>query len=501
MALFIYNTLTRQKEEFKPIHEGHVGMYVCGPTVYSHSHIGHAKSYISFDVIVRYLRYLGNNVLYIQNITDVGHLTDDADEGEDKLVKQARLDRVHPMQIAEMFTRSYFEDMDKLDVLRPDISPRASGHIIEQIEMIKQLLANGFAYEVNGSVYYDVQKFKDYGKLSRRVLEESIEGTRVESRSEKRHPADFALWKKAEAGHIMRWPSPWGEGFPGWHIECSAMSMKYLGETFDIHGGGMDNQFPHHECEIAQSEAATGKSFVKYWIHNNLVTVNGKKMSKSLGNFITLKDAFKKYDPLVVRFFILQSHYRSTLDFSDEALQGANTGYDKLLNTVRNLREEINKAESEKRTDGVGLDLSLHKKHFLEAMDDDFNAPLAIGVLFDLARETNQSLNSEQKLSIDTLKQIDQLFSELGGSILGIIPIVPIYTADLALTIKKQLINMTGTYTSPIESNLINLLIVTRKEIRENKLWSLSDKIRDQLKAIGFIIEDKKDGTSWRKID
>ncbi len=485
MSLFIYNTLSRNKEEFKPIHEGHVGMYVCGPTVYSHSHIGHAKSYVSFDVIVRYLRYLGNEVRYIQNITDVGHLTDDADEGEDKLVKQARLDRVHPMQIAEMFTRSYFEDMDKLNILRPDISPRASGHIIEQIERVKQLLANGFAYEVNGSVYYDVQKFKKYGRLSGRVLEESVEGTRVESRSEKRHPADFALWKKAESGHIMRWPSPWGEGFPGWHIECSAMSMKYLGETFDIHGGGMDNQFPHHECEIAQSEGATGKPFVKYWIHNNLVTVNGQKMSKSLGNFVTLKDAFKKYDPLVVRFFILQSHYRSTLDFSDEALQGANTGYDKLLNTIRNLREESKKAGSEQRTKGTEFDLSLYQRNFLKAMDDDFNAPLAIGVLFDLARETNQSLNSEQKLSIDALKQIDQLFSELGGKVLGIIP--------------DQLRSANGDVKA--ESSLMNLVVSIRAEVRKQKLWALSDIIRDGLKTIGFMIEDKKDGTNWRKIN
>ncbi|MCX6120609.1 MAG: cysteine--tRNA ligase [Ignavibacteriales bacterium] len=485
MPLFIYNTLSRTKEEFKPIHEGHVGIYVCGPTVYSHSHIGHAKSYISFDVIVRYLRYLGNKVLYIQNITDVGHLTDDADEGEDKIMKQARLDRVHPMQIAETNTRSYFDDMDKLGIERPDISPRASGHIIEQIEIIKQLLANGYAYEVNGSVYYDVPKFKNYGKLSGRVLEDSVEGTRVESRSEKRHPADFALWKKAESGHIMRWPSPWGAGFPGWHIECSAMSMKYLGETFDIHGGGMDNQFPHHECEIAQSEAATGKQFVKYWIHNNLVTVNGKKMSKSLGNFVTLKDAFKKYDPLVVRFFILQSHYRSTLDFSDEAVQGANAGYDKLLNTIRNLREELKKAESEQRSHGAGFDLSSHKKHFLEAMNDDFNAPLAVGVLFDLARETNQSLNSEQKLSSETLKQIDQLFDELGGKVLGIIP--------------DELQSATGD--AKTESHLMDLVIRIRTEVRKQKLWALSDIIRDGLKIIGFIIEDKKDGTSWRKIN
>lgn len=485
MSLFIYNTLTRTKEGFKSIHEGFVGMYVCGPTVYSHSHIGHAKSYISFDVIVRYLRYLGIKVLYIQNITDVGHLTDDADEGEDKLIKQARLDRVHPMQIAEMFTRSYFEDMDKLDVLRPDISPRASGHIIEQIEIVKQLLANGFAYEVNGSVYYDVQKFKNYGKLSGRMLEESVEGTRIESRSEKRHPADFALWKKAESGHIMRWPSPWGEGFPGWHIECSAMSMKYLGETFDIHGGGMDNQFPHHECEIAQSEAATGKPFVKYWIHNNLVTVNGKKMSKSLGNFITLKDAFKKYNPLVVRFFILQSHYRSTLDFSDEALQAANTGYDKLLNTVRNLQEELKKAESEHRTNGVGLDLSLHRKNFLEAMNDDFNTPLAIGVLFDLARETNQMLNSENKLSMDALKRIDSLFNDFGGKLLGIIP--------------EQLPSLAGN--AKVESGLMNIILKVRSRARQSADYFTSDDIRKGLKELRIDIEDKKDGTTWRKID
>jgi cysteinyl-tRNA synthetase len=484
MSLFIYNTLSRTKEEFKPIHEGYVGMYVCGPTVYSHSHIGHAKSYISFDVIVRHLRYLGNKVLYVQNITDVGHLTDDADEGEDKINKQARLDRVHPMQIAETMTRSYFDDMDKLGIVRPDISPRASGHIIEQIEIIKQLLANGFAYEVNGSVYYDVQKFKEYGKLSGRVLDESVEGTRIESRSEKRHPADFALWKKAEGGHIMHWPSPWGEGFPGWHIECSAMSMKYLGETFDIHGGGMDNQFPHHECEIAQSEAATRQPFVKYWLHNNLVTVNGKKMSKSLGNFVTLKDAFEKYDPLVVRFFILQSHYRSTLDFSDEALQGANTGYDKLLNTVRNLRGEIKKAEFENRSDGVALDLSSHEKHFLEAMNDDFNAPLAIGVLFDLVRETNQSLNSEQKMSLNSLKQINLLFGDLGGKVLGILP--------------DQIQSTTGN--AQTESHLLDLIITIRAEVRKQKIWVLSDVIRDGLKAIGFVIEDKKDGTTWHKI-
>jgi cysteinyl-tRNA synthetase len=480
MALFIYNTLSRQKEEFKPIHEGFVGMYVCGPTVYSDSHIGHGKSYVSFDVIVRYLRYLGNKVLYIQNITDVGHLLDD---GEDRMLKQSKIEKIHPMEIAEAYTRSYFEDMDKLGIERPDISPRASGHIIEQIEIIKRLIANGFAYEVNGSVYYDVQKFKNYGNLSGRVLDEAVEGTRVESRSEKRNPADFALWKKAESGHIMHWSSPWGEGFPGWHIECSAMSMKYLGETFDIHGGGIDNQFPHHECEIAQSEAATGKPFVKYWIHNNLVTVSGKKMSKSLGNFVTLKDAFIKYDPLVVRFFILQSHYRSTLDFSDEALQGAKTGYEKLLTTIRNLREELQKAESEKRNEGISFDLSLYKKRFMEAMDDDFNAPLAMGVIFELSRETNQALNSEQKLSLDFLRQIDMCFRDLGGRILGIIP--------EQVSTKKDGEN--------IESQLIDIHIKVRQQAKQEKAWWAADLIRKELEALGIRLEDKKNGTSWHR--
>jgi cysteinyl-tRNA synthetase len=346
-------------------------------------------------------------------------------------------------------------------------------------------LAKDFAYEVNGSVYYDVQKFVGYGKLSGRAVEEAVEGTRVESRSEKRHPADFALWKKAEAGHIMRWPSPWGEGFPGWHIECSAMSMKYLGETFDIHGGGMDNQFPHHECEIAQSEAATGKSFAQYWIHNNLVTVNGQKMSKSLGNFITLKDTYKKYDPLVVRFFILQGHYRSTLDFSDDALQGAMTGYEKLINTIRNLRNEIKKSEPEEQKKGQVFDVMPFKNKFLEVMNDDFNAPSAIAVLFDLARHVNQVINSESKLSPESLKQIDGLFKELGGSILGIIPDeLPVYAGD-----------------SHTESGLLNLLVDVRTEVRKQKLWSLSDFIRDNLKALGFLIEDKKDSTTWRKLD
>ncbi len=484
MHLQIYNTLARQKEEFKPLEEGHVGIYVCGPTVYSHSHIGHGKSYVSFDVIIRYLRHLGYKVLYVQNITDVGHLTDDADEGEDKIEKRSKADRVHPMQIAEMYTRSYFEDMDALGILRPDISPRATGHIIEQIEIVKKLIAGGFAYEVNGSVYFDVRKFSGYGKLSGRTVDELEAGARVEVNPEKRHPADFALWKKAEPGHIMRWPSPWGEGFPGWHVECSAMSMKYLGESFDIHGGGLDNQFPHHECEIAQSESATRKPFVRYWMHNNMVTVNGQKMSKSLGNFVTLKDAFTKYDPIVVRFFILQSHYRSTLDFSDEAVQGAKAGQEKLLNTLRNLRVEIAKAASESRTAPAVIDLDSYRSRFLAAMDDDFNSPQAIAVLFDLSREVNALLSLETKFTCSSLQKIEELFREFGGSILGIIPEAsgPALSTDVKL-----------------ESDLVQLLVDLRSEVRTQKLWGLSDKIRDGLKKIGIVLEDKKDGTVWRK--
>jgi cysteinyl-tRNA synthetase len=481
MALYIYNTLTRQKEEFKPIRDNQVGMYVCGPTVYSDSHIGHGKSYLSFDIVVRYLRYSGYKVLYIQNLTDVGHLLDD---GEDRMLKQSKIEKMHPMQIAEKFAQSYFEDMDRLGIVRPDISPRASGHITEQIEIVKKLLSADFAYEVNGSVYYDVQKFKNYGRLSGRTLEDAVEGTRVESRSEKHHPADFALWKKAESGHIMRWPSPWGEGFPGWHIECSAMSMKYLGETFDIHGGGMDNQFPHHECEIAQSESATGKPFVRYWIHNNLVTVNGQKMSKSLGNYISLKDAFKKYDPLVVRFFILQSHYRSTLDFSDDALAGAKSGYDKMINTIRNLREEIRKPETQKKSSGTLLDLSIYKKRFLEAMDDDFNTPQSIAVLFELVKEVNVVLNLEQKPSHIVLKDANELINELGGSILGVIP--------------DKIQESSGTI--GLENDLIKILIDARQKAKNEKAWWAADLIRERLEQIGIRLEDKKDGTNWTKI-
>jgi cysteinyl-tRNA synthetase len=481
MSLTIYNTLSRRKEEFKPLNEGHVGMYVCGPTVYGHSHIGHAKSYVSFDIIVRYLRYRGYNVTYVQNITDVGHLLGETNEGEDRLLRQGRLEQKHPMEIAEEYTRSYFEDMDALNVLRPDISPRATGHIIEQIEIIKLLIEKGFAYEANGSVYFDVSKDPSYGKLSGRSSEDAESGTRVQVKGEKRHPSDFALWKRAEPEHIMRWPSPWSVGFPGWHVECSAMSMKYLGESFDIHGGGIDNQFPHHECEIAQSECATGKPFVRYWIHNNLVTVNSQKMSKSIGNVILLKNAFKKWRPEVIRFFILQSHYRSTLDFSNEAIDGAARGLERLVNTVRNAHERL-------RTAIVGgnsatIDLTKFKSEFYAAMDDDFNAPQAIAVLFDLSRVVNQGLSSTASLESTHLRQILDLYIEL-GNILGL---------DLMNASSSQ-----GT-SSTLDDQFMDLIIALRQEVRSQKLWPLSDTIRDGLAKLGISLEDKKDGTSWKR--
>ncbi|MFW5923574.1 MAG: cysteine--tRNA ligase, partial [Planctomycetota bacterium] len=380
--LKVYNTLKREKEEFTPLEEGSVGIYVCGPTVYGHSHIGHAKSYVSFDVIVRYLRYLGYSVRYVQNITDVGHLTDDADEGEDKVGEKARTMGLQPMEVAEKFTRSYFEDMDALNVRRPDICPRASGHIPEQIEMAEKLIENGHAYEVDGNVYYDVSTFEDYGKLSGRSFDEMMEGTRVEGRSDKRHPADFALWKKAPEDHLMKWDSPWSVGFPGWHAECSAMALKYLGPTLGIHGGGLENAFPHHENEIAQAEGMTGEPFVHYWLHNNMVTVEGQKMGKSLGNFITLKDAFAGEPPLedpvrpmVLRYFILGSHYRKPLDFSAEALSAAQKGLERIEETAERLsrRREMSEDKSGDVPDAVMTIIEQTREDFLAKMNDDFN--------------------------------------------------------------------------------------------------------------------------------
>ncbi len=460
-------------------------MYVCGPTVYDHPHIGHAKSYVSFDVIVRYLRHLGYKVRYIQNITDVGHLTDDADEGEDKIIKRAKREHIEPAELVEIYTRSYFEDMDVLNNLRPNISPRATAHIPEQIGLVEDLLEKGYAYVSGGSVYFEVQKFKEYGKLSGRKPEELEAGARIEINPEKRHPSDFALWKKAEPGHIMRWKSPWGEGFPGWHLECSAMSMKYLGATLDIHGGGLENIFPHHECEIAQSEAVTGKPFVRYWLHNNMVTVNGQKMGKSLGNFITLKDAFKKYRPLTVRFFILSTHYRSPLDFSNEALEAADKGLSRLHAAVRRLREQLPYADGNPSSPITQEKLDAYRKTFLAAMDEDFNTSDAIAVLFDLSREVNALLDSNEGVNRKCMENILTLYGQLGGEVLGIIP------ETFESEQKEQ---------SDLLKNVMNVLIDTRNELRKAKQWQLADFIRNKLSETGIALDDRQTGTVWKKI-
>jgi cysteinyl-tRNA synthetase len=497
MGLKLYNSLTRKKEEFKPINKGRVGIYVCGPTVYGHAHLGHAKSYVSFDCLVRYLRYLGYSVTYVQNITDVGHLTDDADEGEDKIGMQAKKEKKHPMAIAEEYTRSYFEDMDKLNCLRPDISPRASGHIVEQIELVKKLVEKGFAYEVNGSVYFDVSKFPDYGKLSGRNVEDMQAGARVEVSPDKKHPADFALWKKAEANHIMQWPSPWGMGFPGWHLECSVMSTKYLGQPFDIHGGGLENQFPHHECEIAQAEAAAGKPFVRYWVHNNMVTVDGQKMGKSLGNFITLKQVFsdtdepkhdklsRKYDPLAVRQLILNSHYRSPIDFSDAALTAAQSGYDRIIKSLKAIRDVIKQptnipiAEPQKMV----LDyLDAYKKKFETAMNYDLNTSVALSVIFDIA-DLSDNLIKDGKITIWSLIEIDKMLKRLGGDVLGII-------SENSLKDQKA-------DEAPLQI-LVNNLIEKRNQAKKNKDFKYADAIRDGLSEAGIVLEDTPDGTTWR---
>ncbi|MGB5873239.1 MAG: cysteine--tRNA ligase [Bacteroidota bacterium] len=480
MGLHVYNTLTRKKEEFVPLRPGVVGMYVCGPTVYEHSHLGHAKSYLSFDVVVRYLRFLGYRVLYVQNITDVGHLSDDADMGEDRIERRSKVDRVHPMQLVETYTRSYFEDMDALGVLRPDISPRASGHIVEQIELAQTLLEKGHAYEANGSVYFDVSTFDRYGCLSGRTVDEMEAGVRIEVKTEKHHPADFALWKAAEPGHILRWPSPWGEGYPGWHLECSSMSMKYIGQSIDIHGGGLENQFPHHECEIAQSECATGSPFVKYWLHNNMVTVDGRKMGKSLNNYITLKDAFARWSPQVVRFFILQSHYRSTLDFSESAVLAAAKGFEKLQTAYHRIGDAL-KALHGKDQNAAELSLDRFRQAFNEAMDDDFNTPRAIAVLFDLTREINQVLDRGEAVSSGALAEVKALVDQLSGDVLGL---------DLGVVVVGG---------DALEMDLMDLLITLRQEIRAQKLWALSDSIRDRLGALGVSLEDTREGTTWKK--
>ncbi len=478
MAIKVYNYLTRSVEPFEPIHEGFVGMYVCGPTVYSDAHLGHARLYVSMDVIVRYFKYLGYKVRHVRNITDVGHLLD---SGEDRILKGARLLKLEPMEVVERYMADFFADMDALGVERPNISPRASCHVPEIIQWTEGLIEKGYAYEVNGNVYFSVEKFPDYGKLSRRKLDDLMAGARVDIREEKRHPADFALWKKAEPEHIMRWPSPWGEGYPGWHIECSVMSTKYLGQPFDIHGGGLENIFPHNECEIAQAEAYHGVDFARYWLLVGSLTVNGVKMSKSLGNFLTIRDALKLYSPEAIRYFILSSHYRGPVDFSREALQAAQRGIDRLHNAVRKLRlrmKQVPPAGTAVLAD-VGS-VQDYRVAFREAMEDDFNTPKALAVLFDFVKEVNRYLDEQEQPPMGTLVALDKVFRDLGGKVLGVVP-------DKMRTDLDE--DRLGA--------VIQMLLDLRQEYRQARDWSKADAIRSRLAEIGIIVNDGPEGSSW----
>ena len=487
--LFIYNTLTRRKELFKPIHEGKVGMYVCGPTVYGDGHLGHARPAITFDILFRYLNHLGYKVRYVRNITDVGHLEHDADDGEDKIAKKARIDQLEPMEVVQHYLNRYHKAMEKLNVLPPSIEPHASGHIIEQIEYIKKILESGYAYESQGSIYFDVPKFNQdfpYGKLSGRNVEELLSTTRaLDGQQEKRNPADFALWKKAAPEHIMRWPSPWSDGFPGWHLECSTMGEKYLGEQFDIHGGGMDLMFPHHECEIAQSVAHNGKETVKYWMHNNMITINGQKMGKSLGNFITLDEFFsgshplltQAYTPMTIRFFILQAQYRSTVDFSNEALQASEKALNRMLEGWKRLQELT---PSETST----IDVSGYEAKCYEAMDDDLNTSIVISHLFDACRVINQVNDGKATATAQDIETLKKLFNTFLVEILGI------RTETIATGEGNE------DALRPFEQ-AVDFILEMRRTAKANKDWATSDLIRDRLAQIGFDVKDTKDGFEW----
>ena len=480
MALQVYNTLTRHKEPFIPIESGRVRIYVCGPTVYDHAHIGHAKLYVSMDIIVRFLRFIGLEVLYVQNITDVGHLLD---SGEDRILKGARRERTNPMQVVERYMRSYMDDMDGLRNIRPDIMPRATGHVPEQIAAVKQLIEHGYAYETNGSVYFDVSSAPTYGKLSGRKVEELEEGARVNVRAEKRRPQDFALWKRAEPEHIMRWDSPWGEGFPGWHIECSAMAGKYLGANFDIHGGGLENIFPHNECEIAQSEALNKQPFANYWLHAGSLTVDGVKRSKSLGNSVTIGQALQQYPAEVLRFFILSSHYRSPIDYSEDALVGAARGWERLIAPALAAERALRQPERLEQ-DAVDFSdrLEYARAEFSAAMNDDFNAPAALAALFDLTKDVNTLLAEHPRPDDDTPHTIAALYRELAGDVLGLLPVKSGASGASAAR----------------EEKLIRLLADIRAEARERKDFATSDKIREQLGEAGVTLEDGKSGTTWK---
>ena len=483
--LNIYNTLTRKKEEFKPLYEGYVGMYVCGPTVYGDAHLGHTRPAITFDILYRYLLHLGYKVRYVRNITDVGHLEHDADEGEDKIAKKARLEQLEPMEVVQFYLNRYHKAMEDLNVLPPTIEPHASGHIIEQINFVQKILDAGFAYESEGSVYFDVEKYNKqhhYGKLSGRNIDELLETTReLDGQSEKRRSIDFALWKKAQPEHIMHWPSPWSEGFPGWHLECSAMGTKYLGETFDIHGGGMDLMFPHHECEIAQSCAALGHESVNYWMHNNMITINGQKMGKSLGNFITLEEFFtgnhqllkQAFSPMTIRFFILQAHYRSTVDFSNNALEAAEKGFDRLKDAYARLLR-IAPAENS------SIDVKGFRERCEEAMSDDLNSPIVISHLFDSAKQINTIADGKATISAEDLEELKSAWKTFAQDILG-----------LKLESESENSNLQA-YKSAVD-----LLLEIRLKAKQNKDWATSDEIRNKLTEIGFSIKDTKDGFEW----
>jgi cysteinyl-tRNA synthetase len=485
--LFLFNSLSKKKELFIPLHEPFVGLYVCGPTVYSNAHLGHARPAIIFDLLNRYLLHLGYKVRYVRNITDVGHLEDEnAGEGEDRITKKARQEQLEPMEVVQKYLNTYHRNLDQLNTLQPSIEPRASGHIIEQQELIQEILDKGYAYEVNGSVYFDVLKYNekyDYGKLSGRVLEDLQSNTRsLDGQDEKRNSFDFALWKKAAPEHLMKWPSPWSIGFPGWHLECSVMSTKYLGEVFDIHGGGMDLQFPHHECEIAQSTAAHGIESVRYWVHNNMITINGQKMARSLGNFITLDQLFsgdhpllqQPFSPMTIRFFILQAHYRSTVDFSNEALQAAEKGLQKLMKAVATLNKL-------KVSDSSNLDINQLKEKCYEALNDDLNSPVLLSHLFEAVRFINSVADGNEKIDQPGLENLKNLFNTFIFEILG-------------LTDEAK-----GKEDERLTSELINIIVDLRQDAKNRKEWDVSDKIRQMLKNLGITIKDRKDGADWER--
>lgn len=482
MVLRVFNTMSGQLEIFKPLHDKRVGLYVCGPTVYDWAHLGHARTYIAFDVIVRWLEFKGYSVFYVQNITDVGHLT--METAEDKIVKRAIERNVEPMQLVEFYMREYFKDLDALGVKRPDISPRATGHILEMIESIQSLIQKGFAYEVNGNVFFDVSKVNDYGKLSKIKLDEMLEGSRFDVHEDKKSARDFALWKRAEPETVLQWWSPWGKGFPGWHIECAVMGLKYLGDKFDIHGGARDLIFPHHENEISQSESLTGKKpFVKYWLHTGFLKIDGEKMAKSLGNYITVRDALKKYSAEAIRLFVMSTHYRSEIDFTDERLKAAETSLNRLYAALESLQIATKVAENREPNElehrFVKTVENLGDK-FVNAMDEDFNTPEAIAALFDLSREINRYLDENKHTSTSLLETVYDVYSRLGKA--------------LGLFQREK----TNDVTEKIVNDLVQILFDLREELRKKNEYKLSDKIRTRMKQAGLVVEDTAEGPKWK---